>query len=395
MKRWLKKFLILLVLAGAGYTVYARLAHHDGSPNAMMMGGGAAPVDVAMTLERETQIWHEFSGRLVAAEQAEIRPRVSGMIESVLFTDGARVNKDDPLFKIDPAPYQAAFDQASGALTEAQAQAVLATGDFSRAIKLFKEKALSQRDFDQRKNARDSAQARLESAQAALQAAQLNLDYTDIKAPFSGRAGRAEITVGNIVGTGPGAPVLTVIVADTPIYADFEMDEASFLRYTHTDNEKIADIPVRLGLSSETGTPHSGRIGSFDNRLDPRSGTVRVRAVFDNEDGALVPGLFARIRIGEAETVKAVLITDRAIGTDQDKKFVLIVGNDSKVEYREIKPGASVDGLRSVDSGLLPGEKIVVGGLQRARPGAIVTPHLVDMATGESLEPVPAAKDGP
>lgn len=396
MKRWLKRLVILLIIVGVGYTLYMRLMPHGGGhgmPGGMMMG--PMPVDVATVIEHDVQIWHEFSGRLVAADQADVRPRVSGMIESVLFQDGAHIKKDDPLFKIDPRPYQAAVDQAKGALASAQAQVNLTQREFNRAQKLFKDRTISQRDFDNRKNERDSAAAQLESAKAALEAAQINLDYTDIKAPIDGRVGRVEVTVGNIVQAGPGAPVLTTVVADSPIYADFEMDEASYLKYAHTDNEKMGGIPVMLGLSSEEGTPHTGRIGSFDNRLDPASGTIRVRAVFANEDGALVPGLFARILIGSSAKTKAVLITDKAIGTDQDKKFALAVGNGGMVEYRVIVVGVQVDGLRVIESGLKAGDKIIVNGLQRARPGAPVVPQDVDMVTGQPSGGVPPAQVQP
>jgi multidrug efflux system membrane fusion protein len=378
MKQVIKGALLALVVIAVGYVLYTRLAPHGAPGGGMEAQGGAPTVDVAPAIERDVRVWSDFSGRLVAADQADIRPRVSGAIDSVLFTNGARVNKDDLLFIIDPRPYKATLEQAQSALTAAKATADLAKTEFERGSDLLKTKAVSQSEYDKRKSDYDAATAARDSAQAALDLAQVNLDYTQVKAPIAGRVGRAEITEGNIVESGAGAPVLTTVVADDPIYADFEMDEASYLRYSRGGQDAGA-IPVMMGLSSDTGTPHEGKIEAFDNRLDASSGTIRVRAVFDNKDGALVPGLFARVRIGGEEKPKAVLINDQAVGTDQDKKFVLVVGDDGKVEYRVIKPGVMVDGLRVVDDGLKAGEKIIVSGLQRARPGMNVTAQTVDM----------------
>lgn len=401
MKRWLKIAVIIIIAGSAGFAVYKRVVRPDATHGgaAMMMGmGGPAPVDAAVVAEREVQVWQEFSGRLTAAERADVRPQVSGMIEEVLFTDGAPVNKGDLLFRIDPRPYRAAADQAKAALSSAQAQADLTTREFRRAETLYKDRTIPERDYEKRRNERNAASAQVESAKAALEIAEINLGYTDVRAPIAGRAGRTEITAGNIVQAGPGAPVLTTVVADKPVYADFEMDESSFLHYARQKNGNVdTQIPVMLGLSSEDGTPHEGHVLSFDNSLDPASGTIRVRAVFANDDGALVPGLFARIRIGNTGSEKAVLITDRAIGTDQDKKFVLAIDADNKVEYREIRPGALVDGLRAIESGLKPGDKIIVSGLQRARPGMPVAPQMVDMLTGQPTggAPAPAANAQP
>ena len=216
--------------------------------------------------------------------------------------------------------------------------------------------------------------------------ARLNLDYTQIRAPFSGKASRAEVTVGNLVEAGGSAPVLTSVVSSDPLYADFEIDENSFLRYVAADaaDGNVSRIPVMMGLATETDAPHQGHIESFDNRLNTASGTIRVRAVFGNPNGTLVPGLFARIRLGNAGESRVILITDRAVGTDQNKKFVYVVGADNKVEYREVKLGAEVDNLRVVEDGLKPGDKIIVNGLQRAHPGAPVTPQVVDMDGQES-----------
>lgn len=387
----LKNLIIVIVLVLATYFIYTRFMGGKGEGEMGMAGhqGMAMPVSVAEVLEREVQEWHEFSGRLVAVDQVEIRPRVSGTIESIRFSDGDMVKKGTVLFVIDPRPYEAAYQAAN-------ARAVLTDTELKRAERLMKDRAIPQREFDQRKN---DAQV----AKADLTRARLDLEYTKIMAPIPGRVGRAEITVGNLVDAGGNAPVLTTIVSNRPIYADFDVDEATYLRYTRSPDgqtQSFDQIPVMMGLASEAGTPHIGRIESFDNRLNPASGTIRVRAIFENADGSLVPGLFARIKLGSPQQVKALLITDRAVGTDQSKRFVLVVGADNKVEYREIKLGPIVDGLRLVADGLHAGEKIVVNGLQRARPGAPVVPEMVPMeekqATSAAEAPVtevPAESD--
>jgi multidrug efflux system membrane fusion protein len=386
MPGWFKKIVILLVIGGAGYAGYKSFFAQGpagGGPGGMPPGG-AAPVSVAKVIGRDVNLWSEFSGRLVAVDRADVRPRVSGTIEAIHFKDGTLVNKGDLLFTLDSRPYIAEVDRAAGQLASAQAQAQAARKESERASRLFKEKALSSREYDQRQSDINVADANVKSAEAALEVAKLNLDYAAIKAPVSGRVGRAEITVGNLVEGGMGnGPVLTTIVSSMPIYADFEMDEPTFLHYVGVTAGDVTKIPVELGLATETGAPHAGHVQSFDNRMDVASGTIRVRAVFDNPDGILIPGMFARILLGSAAPMKAILITDRAIGTDQNKKFVLVVGDDNKVEYREIKPGPAVDGLRIVEEGLKEDEKIIVNGLQRARPGAPVTPELVEMNAKE------------
>lgn len=382
MTRGVKFLLIAAIVAGAGFALKGRLMPHGGPPGGMDVHGGPAPVDVAEVISRDVRIWDEFSGRLVAAEQAWVRPRVAGMIESVHFTDGAAVEKGDLLFTIDRRPYQAAVDRAQGAVASAQAQNDLAAAELERAERLLKSKAVSAQDYDRRKNDAAVAAAGLASAQAALASAQIDLDYTQIRAPVSGRAGRVEITAGNLVEAGPGAPVLTGVVAQSPVYADFEMDEGTFRRFAGAGAETV---PAVLEPPPGGGAPREGRVLAFDNRLDPSSGTIRVRAVFDNADGALVPGMFARVRIGQPRSVPAILISDRAVGTDQNKKFVIVAGKDDTAEYREIVPGPTAEGLRVVESGLAPGDRIVVGGLQRARPGTKIEPQAVPMEEGGKL----------
>jgi len=374
----LKTVIKIAVVAGIGYFLYTTFMPHGGA------GGwgaqGPSPVSVAEVVQKQIRQWHDFSGRLVAVDQAEVRPQVSGVIEAVHFTDGAMVNKDDVLFTIDPRPFETAFQSAN-------AKAVLAESDMRRAQKLINEKAIPQQEYDQKRNA-------IAVARADLARAKLDLDYTQVKAPISGRVSRAEITVGNLVSVS-NSPLLATVIANTPIYADFEIDEATFLEYAHahmTGNDQVKQIPVAMALTGETGAPHTGHIESFDNRLNNASGTVRVRAVFDNADGVLVPGLFAHIKLGGASETDAILITDRAVGTDQSKKFVLVVGDDNKAQHREIKLGSiTEDGLRVVTDGLKPGEKIIVSGMQRVMmPGQEVKPEVVAM---DAKEPPAKAPD--
>lgn len=369
----IRKLAILAVVAGAGYYAYITFMPQGGGWGA----GGPPPVSVAEVVNRKVRQWQEFSGRLVAVNQVEVRPRVSGVIDKVHFEDGAIVAKDDILFTIDPRPFETVFKSAS-------ARASLAESELRRAQRLLAERAVPQHEFDQRKN--DS-----EVARAELASAKLNLEYATVRAPIAGRVSRAEITVGNLVEAGGNAPVLTTVVTDTPIYADFEIDEASFLTYAQagvTGHKDVSQIPVMMTLTGKSESLHKGHIESFDNRLNTTSGTIRVRAVFDNADNVLVPGLFARIRLGGAIEADAMLITDRAIGTDQSKKFVYVVGEENKVSYREVKLGALADdGLRIITDGLKVGDKIVVNGTQRVMmPGQPVTPEMVPM---DAKEPPP------
>lgn len=364
-----KSFLILLAVAAAGYWAYGYFMG-VGGPGGPMEGG--APVSVAEPVQRNVRLWHEFSGRLIAVNTAEIRPRVSGTVEEILFKEGERVKKGQPLFTIDPRPYEAA-------LQAAKARAALGEVEFRRAQELVSDRAVAKRDLDQRRSA-------MEVARAELKVAQLNYDFSTVRAPFDGRVGRPEVTLGNLVESGGNAPVLTTVVTDSPIYADFNVDEQTFLSYLKfLGAEDGKAIPVYIGLADAQDTPYAGQVQSFDNQLDLGTGTIRVRGVFENTEGKLVPGLYARVRLGEPEEKNALLITDRAVNTDQNKKYVLVVGKDNIVEYRPVELGPIADGMRVVNSGLQPGEKIIVNGLQRARPGMPVTPELVSLA--EEVKP--------
>lgn len=344
----------------------------------------AMPVSVAEVVQRRITEWDEFSGRLEAVEGVEVRSRVAGYIEAVKFAPGSLVDKGDTLFVIDPRPFAAAVARAQAALASARARLTLTASELGRAQRLLDDRAIAQREFDERNNAHLEAQAAVQGAQAALDSARLELGYTRITAPISGRVGRAEVTVGNLVGAGAGGPRLTTIVSTTPIHAIFEVDERSFLRYAaHGDangGDPVSDsIPIFLGLADEDGHPHRGRLEFVDNRVDAHSGTILLRAVFDNADGRLKPGMYARLKIGGAGSTDALLVADRAIGTDQSKRYVLVVGADDTLEWREVQLGPMADGLRVVREGLHAGERIVVNGLQRVRPGMRVAPKPVAM----------------
>ncbi|MBS0288870.1 MAG: efflux RND transporter periplasmic adaptor subunit [Proteobacteria bacterium] len=375
MSPWLSKKTVVTTLLIVGcFWVY----RHFGKAPQMAGYGEAMQVSVAKVLARDIQQWNEYAGRLVAIDKVEIRPRIHGTIEAIHYQSGEIVKKGELLFTLDSRTYAAEFARAQGTFASAQAQEVLSSSQYERAIRLMKDKVISQSELDTRSHDMLVSKALSKSAKAALETAKINLEYTQIRAPITGKISRPEITVGNLAEAGH---ILATVVSNSPIYADFEMDEQAFLEYTKTNAlVKISKpIPVMMGLANETGTPHSGYIESFDNHLDSASGTIRVRAVFQNEKNHLVPGSFARIKLGGHAQQKALLITDRAVGTDQNKKFVLVVDKENKVNYREIKLGNVVQGLRIVLAGLKADEQIVVNGLQRVRPGSDVKPELVPM----------------
>jgi multidrug efflux system membrane fusion protein len=389
---------IIVVAAAAGGTYFFNTAHHDAQANApAAQAPQAIPVSVAAVEQRDVTIWDEFSGRLEAVERVDVRPRVSGAIQAIHFREGALVKQGDLLVTIDPAPFQAEVDRAEAQVVAARARVLFTRNEEERGKQLFETRNMSQRDLDQRTNAWREAEANLRGAQAALQSAKLNLGYTEVRAPVSGRVGKREITVGNLVSAGADAPVLTTLVSVSPIYASFNADEdvvARALKSVRADAggpTQVDRIPVQMLTTTGNGTPIEGRLQLIDNQVDAKSGTVRVRAVFENADGGLMPGQFARLRMGQAQTTPALLVNERAIGTDQNKRFVMVVDADSKAAYREVTLGASVDGLRVVTAGLQPGERIVVNGLQRIRPGALVAPQMVGM-DGKSAQQAQASQ---
>ncbi len=352
-------------------------------------------VDVANVLSRTVTDWQSYSGRLDAVDRVDIKPLVSGTITAVHFKDGQLVKKGDALFTIDPRPYAAEVDRAAAQLASAQARDVFTSTDLARAQRLIADNAIAKKDFDQKENAAREAVANVKASQAALETARINLGYTQIVAPVAGRVSRAEITVGNTVSAGAQSPALTTVVSVSPIYAAFDVDEQTYLRYLSKDT-KTSGVPVDLGLANESGYSRKGTVYSVDNRFDTTSGTIRVRARFDNADGALVPGLYARIRVGGGEPHPALLVDEAAVGTDQSKKYVMVVDQANKAQYREVQLGERHGGLVEIAGGLKDGERIVVNGLQRIRPGDAVTPKVVKMAgdTGDAHDIAPTAVAG-
>jgi RND family efflux transporter MFP subunit len=343
-------------------------------------------VTVATVPERNITEWDEFTGRLEAVDAVEIRPRVSGYIRRVTFNEGNGVKKGQVLFEIDPRPYQAELAGAEADLERARSAATLAASEVQRAGRLVEVQAISREEFDTRTSAEAQGNASVRAAEAAVATARLNLEWTSVRSPIAGRVSRAEVTPGNLVQAGAETTLLTTVVSVDPIYAYFEGDEQTYLKYAalardgSRPNSRDNRSPVYLGLANEEGFPHRGYVDFVDNQLNPEAGTIRLRAVFSNKDHLFTPGLFAKIRLVGSGTYPATLVLDRAVGTDQDKKFVLVLKPDSTVDYRSVQLGRLVDGFRVVSSGLEPGEQIVINGLQRVRPGMKVAPTTAPMA---------------
>lgn len=347
----------------------------------------AAKVSVAEVIEQPVNEWDEFTGRLEAPESVEIRPRVSGFIDKVAFHEGSLVKKGDLLFQIDPRPFQAEVKRLEAQLQQARANQSRTVSEARRGERLRQSNAISAELADARASAALEAQAAVASTQAELDNARLNLSFTRVTAPIDGRVSRAEITEGNLVNAGES--LLTSVVSTDKVYAYFDADERVFLKYMELAREDDRDArgasPVYLGLSNEEGHPHLGQLDFLDNQVNPQTGTIRGRAVFDNSDGRFTPGLYARLKLIGSNTYAATLIKDAAVGTDLGKKYVLVLGNDNSVNYRAVEMGPKMEGLRIIRTGLSKGEKIVVNGLQRAMPGSIVDPQSVPMADEETL----------
>jgi membrane fusion protein, multidrug efflux system len=366
----------IVAATAAALAVISAGSLYFGSSNAQTKPAAAVPqampVPVATVEQTEVVTWDEFSGRLEAVERVDVRSRVAGAVKSVHFSEGALVRKDDLLVTIDPEPYAAEVERAQAQVAAAQARAAYTKSELARAKRLAEESAIAGRELDERTNAAQEAEANLRAAQAALTSSRLNLSYTQVRAPVSGRVGRLEVTVGNLVAAGPGAPVLTTLVSVNPIYASFDADEHVVLGVLK-DGKR--DIAVEAETVTNGGRQLRGRLQLIDNQVNTRSGTVRVRAVFDNRDGSLIPGQYVKLRMGRAKAEPALLVSERAVGTDQNKRFVMVVGDDSKAAYREVTLGGTAQGQRIVTSGLKPGERIIVNGLQRVRPGMLVAPQ--------------------
>jgi RND family efflux transporter MFP subunit len=345
----------------------------------------APQVNVATVIERKVNDWDEFTGRIQAIDSVEIRPRVSGYIERVAFTEGGSVKKGDLLFVIDPRQYRAELQRAQADAAGAKTRAELARNEVARAERLLAARAISQEEYDERVNKAHETGSAVEAAAAAVEVARLNLEFTQVVSPIDGRVGKAEVTPGNLVGSGERATLLTTVVSIDPVYVEFTGDEQVYLKYNamaksgERASSRDEPNPVYMGLANETGFPHPGHMTFVDNQLDPATGTIRGRAIFRNPDGLFTPGLFARIKLLGSGQYNAILINDRAVGTDQNQKFVLVVSEDKTLSYRPVKIGRVVQGLRVVLDGLKPGETIVVNGIQRVRPGMPISPQTVPM----------------
>lgn len=371
-----------LALAGAATTAALLLSgcSPDGALAAEQQQAPASPpVSVAEVVQQDITDFREFTGRIEAIERVELRPRVSGYIESVRFHEGAQVKKGDVLFVIDPRPYEATLKRAQAELARARSAHTQARSERERAVKLLELRAFSQEEFDARAAGSERALADVQAAQAAVDAAALDLSFTQLRAPISGIVGKAEITAGNFVSA--GETLLTRLVSVDPVYVRFEGDEAAYLRQAqHVRSQGgAATQNVWVGLADEQGYPHQGEMVFTDNELDTATGTISARARLDNPDRRFTPGLFARVKLGQGASYEAMLIKDSAIGTDQSRRFVYVVNGDNTVEYRTVDTGALFDGLRVVKNGLAPGDVIVVNGLQRVRPGAAISPEHVAM----------------
>jgi RND family efflux transporter MFP subunit len=334
-------------------------------------------VAVASVIERDVTEWDEFTGRLQAVDSVEVRPRVSGLVSAVRFSEGAMVRKGDLLFQIDPRPFQADVDRLQAELDRTRATVQRANSELARAERLRSENAISNEEHDRRAAFAQESAAQVSAVEAGLRAAELNLEFTRVTSPINGRVSRAIVTEGNLVSSGPGqATLLTTVVSLDPVYAYFDADEQIYLKYTGGGARTRGSIDrhIKMALANEEGFPHEGQLDFIDNQLDGSTGTIRGRAVFRNPDGLLTPGLFVRLRLAAGGAYHGLLIQDRAVGTDLSKKFVYVVSAKNEIEYRTVTLGPIVDGLRVVRSGLKAGEPVVVNGLQRIRPGVPVTP---------------------
>ena len=378
-KRWIPLALAIALVIGS----WAVLGEHGQSHAESNSAPPAPSVTVAQTLVRTISDADEFTGRLQAVDTIQLRPRVSGYVDSVQFTEGALVKKGQLLFQIDPRPYQAEVDRLQANLGQARAELMLADANAQRAQKLLDQHAVSREEADRMSTAWQSAKGQVAADSAALETARLNREFTEIRAPIDGRVSNALITAGNLVTPND---VLTSVVSVNPVYAYFDVDEHSYLKLDRLRREHGAAPQIAMALADETGFPHDGHIDFVDNQLSAASGTIRLRAVFDNTDASFTPGLYVHMQLRSESKQPRALIDDRAVGTDLGNKFVYVLDKDRKVDYRKITTGPLLDGLRVVTDGLSASDVVVVNGLQHVRPGMEVNPTKVAMAT-RSLDP--------
>ncbi|HWX65906.1 MAG TPA: efflux RND transporter periplasmic adaptor subunit [Rhodanobacter sp.] len=377
----MKKQWMLAPLIAAG-VLGSWVLLHGGNSQAQTPAGDAPPeVTVAQALTRQISDSAEFTGRLEAVNTVQVQPRVGGFVESVHFQEGALVHKGDVLFQLDARPYQAEVDRLGANQAQAKAALSLAETNQRRAAMLLAQHAVAQQEADSQDTAAQSARAQLAAATAALATARLNLDFAQVRSPIDGRVSNARVTPGNLVTSND---VLTSVVSVNPVYVYFDVDEQTWLKLDHlraraTQAGHSARIEAAMGLADETGHPHAGRLDFVDNQLHTGSGTMRLRAVFDNADGLYTPGLYARVQLQSGQARSRLLVDDRAIGTDLGNQFVYVVDKQHKVEYRKVSTGALFHGLRIIDSGLDANDVVIINGLQHVRPGAEVNPQTVAM----------------
>jgi multidrug efflux system membrane fusion protein len=370
----------ILTAIGAPLGLLAATGELTGNREAAAMGlTPPAQVDVAPVLLKRVQRWDEFNGRISAVGSVEIRPRVSGYVTHVAYKEGDEVRRDDLLFTIDSRPYEAALNSATAQLQRARATALLAKGRDERARRLLPSSAVSQDEADARHASYAQSEADVLNAEAAVDLAQLNLEFTQVRAPIDGRAGRAMLTVGNLAVA--DQTLLTSMVSQDPVYVDFDPDEQSYLRYrTEARRSTGKALAVRVALAGDEKFAHVGMVDFQDNQVDPGTGSIRMRAKLRNPSRIFTPGLYARVKVSSGNEVEAVLIDDKAVLTDQDRKYVYVLAADNTAQRRDIQPGRKSDGLRLIESGLMPGDKVITRGLQRIySSGTPVKPSEVAM----------------
>jgi RND family efflux transporter MFP subunit len=359
----------------------------------------AAPVAVTVSypVERYVTDYADFTARIAAVDSVEVRAHVWGYLQKVNFKEGDLVQKGRVLFELDPRPYQALLNQAKAKVTQDKAQLAFDEAEYQRNLQLYQRTAVTRSQLDKAAATRDIDLANIEADNAAVATNELNLEYTKITAPVSGRVSRYDVTVGNLILSGDqggsGGTLLTTLVSVDPMYAYFDVDELTvqrarqLVRAGKLKSHDDATVPVSLGLAAEEGFPHTGTINFVDNQVNPKTGTLRARGVFPNRDGALSPGFFARLRMPVSPPHQALLVSERALDNDQGQKAVYVVEKDDKVVSRAVRLGAMHDGLREVTDGLRPGARVIVNGLQQARPGVTVEPKLLRMPTPKVANP--------
>ena len=382
MKKRMTAVAVAVVIAISGGLLYTATNKPDApNPQAAAAQMPVPQVPVAEVITRELNPTAEYTGYLSAPQSVEIKSRVGGVINSVSVPEGSYVRKGQVLFKIDPEPFQVALNTAQARMKAAEVQYSQAVLDYNRANKLVESGAVSNKVYDDALATKNNRQAQVQEAQAAVSAAKLDLSYTNITAPISGRIDRVLVTSGNLIAGGNtgNATALTTIVSVNPLYVYFDLDEKTFLNLKEQNKSGQFNLPIEMGLANTETYPYTGKLNFVSNQIDQRTGTLRVRASIANDSGELAPGMFARVKLTTGNKRSTILIDDQAVGTDQGNNFVLVLGSKNTVEFRPVTLGSVVDGLRIISSGLQTGDKVIIKGL--VRPGIQVKPNIVPMQT--------------